>query len=101
MVGVQFCLGSLLLSLYIYDISTDIDSEIRLFADDCVCYREIKDTECTLKLQKDIAETSLFMGNRTPNVIQKGFRTLTFLYICPHFVSRKSFYDRSDGLLHN
>ena len=36
------------------DISTDIDSEIRLFADDCVCYREIKDTEDTLKLQKEI-----------------------------------------------
>ena len=35
------------------DISTDIDSEIRLFADDCVCYWEIKDTEDTLKLQKD------------------------------------------------
>ena len=47
-------LGPLLLSLYINDISTDIDSEIRLFADDCVCYREIKDTEDTLKLQKDI-----------------------------------------------
>ena len=40
-------------SLYINDISTDIDSG-RLFADDCVCYREIKDTEDTLKLQKDI-----------------------------------------------
>ena len=26
-----------------------------------------------------------------PNVIQKGFRTLKFLYICPHFVSRTSF----------
>ena len=29
-------------------------TEIRLFADDCVCYREIKDMEDTLKLQKDI-----------------------------------------------
>ena len=29
-------LGPLLFSLYINDISTDIDSEIRLFADDCV-----------------------------------------------------------------
>ena len=48
------CRGSLLFSLYINDISTDIDSEIRLFADDCVCYRDIKDTEDTLKLQKDI-----------------------------------------------
>ena len=36
-------LGPLLFSLYINDISTDIDSEIRLFADDCVCYREIRD----------------------------------------------------------
>ena len=43
-----------LFSLYINDISTDIDSEIRLFADDCVWYQEIKDTEDTLKLQKDI-----------------------------------------------
>ena len=47
-------LGLLLFSLYINDISTDIDSEKRFFADDCVCYREIKDTEDTLKLQKDI-----------------------------------------------
>ena len=47
-------LGPLLFSLYINEISTDTDSEIRLFADDCVCYREIKDTEDTLKLQKDV-----------------------------------------------
>ena len=33
------------------DISADIESEIRLFADDCICYREIKNT---LKLQRDI-----------------------------------------------
>ena len=47
-------LGLLLFSLYINDIPTDIDSEIRFFADDCVCYREIKDTEDTLKLQKGV-----------------------------------------------
>ena len=29
-------------SLKINDISVGIDSQIRLFADDCVCYREIK-----------------------------------------------------------
>ena len=46
-------LGLLLFSLYI-NISTDTDSEISLFADDCVCFREIKDTEDTLNLQKDI-----------------------------------------------
>ena len=47
-------LGPLLFSLHINDIMSDIRSEIRLFADDCVCYREIKDIEDTLKLQKDI-----------------------------------------------
>ena len=47
-------LGPLLFSLNINDITTDIDSEIRLFADDCVCYHEIKGTEDTVKLQEDI-----------------------------------------------
>ena len=47
-------LGPLLFSLYINDISSDIECEIRLFTDDCVCYREIKDGLDTLKLQRDI-----------------------------------------------
>ena len=46
--------GPLLFSLYISDISTDIDSEVNLFADHFVCYREIKDTEDELTLQKNI-----------------------------------------------
>ena len=33
-----------------------MDSEIRRFADDCVCYREIKGTGDTVKLQEDIDE---------------------------------------------
>ena len=51
-------LGPLLFSLHINDITADIESEIRLFADDCVCHREIKDTEDTLKLQRDIDRLS-------------------------------------------
>ena len=47
-------LGPLLFSLYINDISADIESEIRHFADDCVCYREIKGIDDTVKLQEDI-----------------------------------------------
>ena len=35
-------LEPLLFSLYINDITRDIDSELRLIADDCVCYHEIK-----------------------------------------------------------
>ena len=50
--GTVFC--PLLFSLYINDISSDIESEIRLFADGYVCYREIKDEEDTIKLQRDI-----------------------------------------------
>ena len=41
-------------SLYINNIKSDIEAEIRLFADDCVCYRETKDEEDTVKLQRDI-----------------------------------------------
>ena len=51
-------LGPLLFSLYINDVSSDIKSEIRLFADDCVCYREIKDEVDTMKLQRDIDRLS-------------------------------------------
>ena len=47
-------LGPLLFSLYINDISSDIESEIRHFAADCVCYREIKGEEDTVKLLRDI-----------------------------------------------
>ena len=47
-------LGLLLFSLYIYEISRDIESEIRLFADDCACYHEINGEKDTLKLQKYI-----------------------------------------------
>ena len=47
-------LGPLSFSLHINDITADIASEIRLFADACVGYREIKNKEDTLKLQRDI-----------------------------------------------
>ena len=43
-------LGPLLFSLYINDITSDIGSVIRPLPDDCVCYREIKDEEDTMKL---------------------------------------------------
>ena len=43
---------------------SDIESEIMLFADDCVCYREIKDIEDTLKLQKDIDRLGIWARKR-------------------------------------
>ena len=50
-------LAPLIFSLRINDITADIESEIRLFADCCICYREIKDKEDTLKLQRDIDQS--------------------------------------------
>ena len=55
-------LGPLLFSLYINDISTDIDCVIRFYTNECVCYREIKDTEDTLKIQKDIDQLPGMLG---------------------------------------
>ena len=54
-------LGPMLFSLHINATLSDIESEIRLFADDCVCYREIKDTEDTLKLQKNIDRLGIWV----------------------------------------
>ena len=53
-------LGPLLFSLDINDIMSDIESEIRLSADDCVCYREIKDMKDALKLQKGIDRLAIW-----------------------------------------
>ena len=47
-------LGPLLFSLYINDITEDIDSELRLFAEDSVRFPEFKDIEDTVKFQEDI-----------------------------------------------
>ena len=46
-------LGPLLISLRINEIMSDVESEVRLFAGDCLCYPQIKDMVDTLKLQND------------------------------------------------
>ena len=43
-------------------ISVDIESEIRLVVDDCVCYREIKNEEDTFKLQRGIDRLGIWAG---------------------------------------
>ena len=47
-------LGPLLVSLCINDIMDDIDSEIRVFASDCVFHRPIHGIGDTVKLPNDI-----------------------------------------------
>ena len=47
-------LGPLLFLIYINDISTVVNSEIRLFADDCILYRQIQSSTDVNILQEDI-----------------------------------------------
>ena len=47
-------LGPILFIIFINDIVKCVDSQIRLFADDCVCYRVIRNISDCLALQKDI-----------------------------------------------
>ena len=57
-------LGPLLFSLYINDFMVGIDSDIHLFADDCVCYRQIDSIEHieTPKGYLSTAQTGQKMG---------------------------------------
>ena len=47
-------LGPLLFLAYVNDIWRNTESNIRLFADDCIIYRKIKDSSDVDKLQTDL-----------------------------------------------
>ena len=47
-------LGPILFIIFINDIVQCVGSQIRLFADDCVCYRVIRSVKDCLALQNDI-----------------------------------------------
>ena len=51
-------LGPLLFLLYINDITGNIQSNIRLFADNCIVYRTIRSQDDFCKLQNDISSVS-------------------------------------------
>ena len=53
--------------------SSDIESEIRHFADDCFRYRKIKDEEDKMKLQRDI--------DRLGSGARKWGMSVNFIYI--------------------
>ncbi len=48
------CLGPILFLTYINDISTNVNCQIRLFADDCLLYKTIKSEQDQLTLQHDL-----------------------------------------------
>ena len=55
-----FCLGPVLFTLFINDISCPVQSNLRLFADDCVLYREIVTQQDCRVLQHDLYHLSLW-----------------------------------------
>ena len=53
-------LGPVLFLLYINDISSSVKSSLRLFADDCILYREIYEVQDFWALQDDLNQLSLW-----------------------------------------
>ena len=84
-------IGPLIFSLYINDITADQECEIRLVADDCVCYREIKDIDDTLKLQRGIDR----LGNWTR---KRGMRFQTVK--CNTMQLTRKLTNKIPGFLH-
>ena len=46
-------LGPLLFLVYVNDIGTSLNSTVKLFADDCILYREIRNNDDAQLLQYD------------------------------------------------
>ena len=51
-------LGPLMFLIYINDITGDISSQLRLFADDCLLYLPIKSEQDSILLQRDLDTSS-------------------------------------------
>lgn len=52
--GKHLCISNMIVDRPILQATINIESRTILFADYCICYREIIDSEDTLKLQEDI-----------------------------------------------
>ena len=53
-------LGPLMFLCHINDLPDVVRSQVRLFADDCLLYRQIKSNEDHVLLQKDLTELEIW-----------------------------------------
>jgi hypothetical protein len=60
--------------VYVYDIWRNTDSSIRLFADDCIIYRKITNTNNIEKLQTDLDTFGVENGTKINPSKSKAIR---------------------------
>ena len=93
-------LGPLMFLLYINDITTNIKSPLRIFADDCLLYRVINSPEDTIILQQDLDQISHWVKiwqlrlNVTKCALIRCSRSLT--PIVHHYTLNNSFLKETD-----
>lgn len=71
-------LGPILFLIYINDISKNIYSTVRLFADDCVLYRQINTSEDSNILQADLSKISLWCEQWQMEINVSKTKAMTF-----------------------
>ena len=92
-------LGPLLFSLYINDIMFGIESEIHLFADEYVCYRQIDSNEDTSKLQKNIDQLGKLV--RTWGMIFQPVKCITMQLTRKRIKQTNAVYSLKGTVLEN
>ena len=75
--------------MYVNDITTDIDSVIRLFADDCVCYRDVNGTKDIVKLQEDIDRLGCWARKWSMRFqpVNRAIGIINFERLFPNFIA--------------
>ena len=71
-------LGPLLFLAYVNDISRDIESKIRLFADECIIYRNILNIKDVEKLQTDQDRLGNWAEENEININPNKSKALSF-----------------------
>jgi hypothetical protein len=71
-------LGPLLFLAYVSDIWRNSDSTIRLFADDCIIYREVKNNDDKEKLQTDLNRPGIWAVENAMKIIPTKSKAVCF-----------------------
>jgi len=71
-------LGPLLFLAYVNDICKNIQSNIRLYADDCIIYRKILNIKDVAKLQRDIDRLGDWAGGNETKINPNKRKALSF-----------------------